>query len=193
MLISAVCAFLSCTLRNSAFRWFSFFCSAVSSCLSPPPVRPRISCPIDFRIFSFISAAAALLKVTTSISSTEIPSRRISCLMRSVKTAVFPDPAAADTKISLPLTVIASLCSSVQFISFPPLLLSCTAPSFSAGFEKSLRKNFPGMPPACASFSLKDFSFDTKYRKIAQKQYRYFSTGNPSFRPSLKIFCHQDT
>ena len=109
-----------------------------------------------------ISAAAALLKVTTSISSTEIPSRRISCLMRSVKTAVFPDPAAADTKISLPLTVIASLCSSVQFISFPPLLLSCTEPSFSAGFEKSLRKNFPGMPPACAAFSLKDFSFDTK-------------------------------
>lgn len=56
-------------------------------------------------IRSLIWAAAALVKVTTrslSISTGCSPSLTI-CMIRSTNTAVFPLPAAADTRMLLPL------------------------------------------------------------------------------------------
>ena len=60
---------------------------------------------ISAAIFVFMSVAAALVKVTTRISSisTGFSSSVISPSMRSTKTVVLPLPAAADTIRSLPL------------------------------------------------------------------------------------------
>src|SRR4051812_16429399 len=67
---------------------------------------------------AFISAAAASVKVTTSSSSTshggEASQTRYA--QRSASTAVFPDPAAADTSRLRPVVAMAAHCSSVHFV-----------------------------------------------------------------------------
>ena len=86
-------------------------------------------------IRSLISAAAALVKVTTSSSST-LQGFSASCIFsskgrskwlttRSTSTAVLPEPAAADTNIFLSSRSIACCCSLVQPIRFPPYQLDC--------------------------------------------------------------------
>ena len=71
-------------------------------------------------ILSFISAAAAFVKVKTSNSFTWVPSRTF-LLALSVRTAVFPEPAPADTIIFVPSSVMACCCSFVNAIT-PHLL-----------------------------------------------------------------------
>ncbi len=71
-------------------------------------------------ILSRISAAAALVKVTTRSLSTSTGvssslSPQTKDRIRSTSTAVFPDPAAADTRMSLFRTSMTFFCSSVQF------------------------------------------------------------------------------
>ena len=68
-------------------------------------------------IFSFICAAAALVKVTTSkrsISTASSPEMRPK--IRSVKTAVFPLPAAAETRMFWWRASMTACCSSVNLI-----------------------------------------------------------------------------
>ena len=68
---------------------------------------------------SLISAAAALVNVTTSILSISTGglSTHILFTIRSTSTAVFPEPAAADTSISLSLKSITFFCSLVHLTS----------------------------------------------------------------------------
>src|SRR5699024_6539977 len=91
-------------------------------------------------ILSFISAAAASVKVTIRRRSTSAGSfSSVSLRMiRSTRTAVFPDPAAADTRIFRFLRLITFCCSSVHFTpipgsSFPVVFCSAlfSAPLFS--------------------------------------------------------------
>ena len=63
---------------------------------------------------AFISAAAARVNVTISISSTfALPSRMILRIL-STRTAVLPDPAAAETRTDLSSVSIALSCSSLN-------------------------------------------------------------------------------
>ncbi len=78
----------------------------ISSCLWSSGISVTFS-ESAFLIFSFISAAAALVKVTISMESTGIFSSVTIFFIRSTRTAVFPAPAAAETNIFL------SLCSMV--------------------------------------------------------------------------------
>ena len=76
----------SCPLRNLTFSPSE---GSAPSC----PLSSSISvtvCKIAVLIFSFISAAAALVKVTTSMRSMDVPSSSISRLIRSTSTAVLP-------------------------------------------------------------------------------------------------------
>ena len=73
----------------------------------------RLSC-----IFFFISLAAALVKVTIKNSSIFIFFPIKVSIILSTNTAVFPEPAAAETRRFLSLFMIAVFCSSVQFIMF---------------------------------------------------------------------------
>ena len=115
-----------CFIRCSSYSPFAiissiFFCSA---------------CPI----FSFIWAAAAFVNVTTRSSSTDtgsLPSilspreflpATIS-MMRSTRTAVLPDPAAADTRRFPCLVSMTCACWSVHFIPLS-VFISFPMPSF---------------------------------------------------------------
>ena len=104
VLMSAILARRICARRRAVFSGVPFVFSSFKAFLSA------------FIIFSFISDAAALLNVTISMLSTEMPLSITSCFMRSVSTAVLPDPAAADTSISLPPALIACSCCSVHFM-----------------------------------------------------------------------------
>ena len=76
-----------------------------SHCLSiAAPIRSRIS------------AAAALVKVTTKRRSISIGffGSVTRCMIRSTSTAVLPDPAAADTRISRSLRSMTFCCSVVH-------------------------------------------------------------------------------
>ncbi len=76
-------------------------------------------------ILDFISAAAAFVKVTIRSRSTltGFSVSVIICLTLSTRTAVFPEPAAAETSIFAFLAFIALLCCFVQFGKFiPPLI-----------------------------------------------------------------------
>lgn len=88
----------SCVRRCSS----SGFCSSACSSAS------RIRC--------FISEAAAFVNVATSRRSTLNPREGSAILrmMRSTSTAVFPDPAAAATRMSSPLCEMALHWSSLQ-------------------------------------------------------------------------------
>ena len=74
-------------------------------------------------ILSRISAAAALVKVTTrSLSiSTGLFSSVTMLMIRSTSTAVLPDPAAAETRIFLSRRSMTCCCSGVKFMVTPPL------------------------------------------------------------------------
>ena len=92
-------------------------CDALPSCDALPPAETSSSaCERLFLIFSFISAAAALVKVTINILSTGHFSSMIKRFMRSTRTAVLPEPAAAATRIFLFHSPKASCCSLVHFI-----------------------------------------------------------------------------
>ena len=79
-----------------------------------------LSASSRFRIFSFISAAAALVKVITRKEKGSAPSR-ISLTILSIMTAVLPLPAAAE-QISLCDEELITLCwSSVHIIKSPIL------------------------------------------------------------------------
>ena len=76
--------------------------------------------PLIFSIIRcFISSAAALEKVTTSIRSASIglSASKIRPITRSTNTAVFPLPAAAETSTVPPRAWIASICCGVHFFS----------------------------------------------------------------------------
>ena len=78
-------------------------------------------------IFSRSSAAAAFVKVTISMREMSAGrfgshSRRIS---RSVSTAVFPEPAAAETSRSQPSASMAHSCASVHLTLMPYLPFFC--------------------------------------------------------------------
>ena len=79
------------------------------------------------RILSFISEAAASVNVTIrSLSTSTGGSSSVSIVMiRSTRTAVFPEPAAADTRILRFLSCMTFCCSSVHFTPIPSFLLSC--------------------------------------------------------------------
>ena len=61
-----------------------------------------------------ISAAAAFVKVVIRNRSMSVPSSIRSLFMRSTRTVVLPDPAAAETRMLLPLVSIVSRCSCVR-------------------------------------------------------------------------------
>ena len=70
--------------------------------------KKAVSCPScpnrlanAFEILSRISPAAALVKVTINIRLMSTRSSSTILRIRSTKTAVFPEPAAAETKIFL--------------------------------------------------------------------------------------------
>ena len=65
------------------------------------------------RIRVRISPAADTVKVTTSRRRTS-PPRRIFSIIRRVSTAVFPEPAAADTYREPPSVWMAACCAGVQ-------------------------------------------------------------------------------
>ena len=75
-------------------------------------------------ILCLSSAAAALVKVTMSIfemsaGESSFVSERI---MRSVSVAVFPEPAAAETRRSFPCVSIAVVCAGVKDIFFSAIV-----------------------------------------------------------------------
>ena len=97
-----------------------------SSLILPPSARALwaisfIDLLMAFCIFSFISEAAALVKVTISILSMGHLSSIIILFIRSTRTAVLPEPAAAATRMFLFLSSMAFFCSGVQFITTPPV------------------------------------------------------------------------
>jgi hypothetical protein len=59
------------------------------------------------------------VKVTINMLSSGIPSSMAMRRIRSTNTAVFPDPAAAATRMFFPLVSMVSLCFSVKFILTP--------------------------------------------------------------------------
>ena len=71
------------------------------------------------RIFSRISLAAALVKVTTRILSISTGSSGsvIFLIIRSTSTVVFPEPAAAETKMSLSLKSITFCWPGVKLLN----------------------------------------------------------------------------
>src|SRR5437763_12646607 len=76
----------------------------------------------------FISAAAASVKVTTSRPST--PQRSLASqtrwAQRAARTAVLPDPAAAETSRLMPVVTIPARCSGVHcgVVAVPVLLIA---------------------------------------------------------------------
>ena len=112
VLMSASLILSSCLLRNAPSALPS------SSSFSMAPM-----------IFSFISEAAALVNVTTRILSISTFSSIMILLTLSTRTAVLPEPAAADTRRSAPLDSIASLCCSFQLtpMYFPSFLRPAAA------------------------------------------------------------------
>ena len=106
VVISALCIRDNCFIRCSSKGLSSTFFSRAAS------------------IFSFIWEAAALVNVTTRSSSISMPQEAPSSLsspstiliILSTRTAVLPEPAAADTRRSPPLEVITSLCPFVHFM-----------------------------------------------------------------------------
>ena len=92
-----------------------------------------------------ISAAAAFVNVTTSSLSTDKGAFSSVTLLstRSDKTAVLPEPAAADTKRSQSLVSIADCCSFVHTVIsyFPFFLISAHASSLE--ISSSLLCLFP--------------------------------------------------
>ena len=69
-----------------------------------------------------MSEAAARVKVTTSMRSTSAPAEAISRSTRSTSTVVLPEPAAAESRRSVPRASMAASCSSVQWgMSIPPI------------------------------------------------------------------------
>ncbi len=113
------------SLSNS--KQNEFIVEILAFCKSACCFRRYLSCGCSLiisRIFLsrrfFISAAASFVKVTTIILSalTFKIGSEIICASLSVRTAVFPLPAAADTIIEEFLASIASCCCFVKFILF---------------------------------------------------------------------------
>ena len=84
-----------------------------------------ISFPSSSEILFRIWAAAALVNVMiTSLSiSTGFSLSVIIFMILATRTAVFPDPAAAETRIFLPVVFITFSCASVHFL--PIYILRC--------------------------------------------------------------------
>src|SRR5699024_6646794 len=138
-------------------------------------------------IRSFISPAAALVKVTTSsrsISTGRFLSRILSRIL-STSTAVFPLPAAALTRMLQSLVSMTFCCSSVHetaiFIPPPQWILSSKLPS-----------SFPRFPPAyrfpVSGRNIRESSRQNRRRSGKDSNHRRF----PSDRQKdLPLHFHQ--
>ena len=76
-----------------------------------------LSSKIRFFILSFISSAAAFVKVTIKKSFNLCLFKSLFTI-RSTKTEVLPEPALAETTIKSPSTFMALICSGVNFFLF---------------------------------------------------------------------------
>ena len=103
------------------------------------------------RILSFISEAAASVNVTIrSLSTSTGGSSSVSIVMiRSTRTAVFPEPAAADTRMLRFLNCMTFCCSSVHFtpiLNFPDDTVYITQISTAAIRIAAIASSFPIAP-----------------------------------------------
>ena len=107
VVICAICIIASCLWRFLSDGFSSIILSSAA------PIRSRIC------------AAAALVNVTTTSRSisTWLSGSVIMRIILSTRTAVLPEPAAAETRIFLLWSSIALFCCAVQFLAISHLLL----------------------------------------------------------------------
>ena len=118
--------------------------------------------PSAFAIRLFSSAAAARVKVTIrSLESSAGCSGSVSIrMMRSVRTLVFPDPAAAETTSSRPRSLMASSCDAVHVLAIcspfvkAKTLGRCPKPHLGDFLRKKSPKNLQDLQPICIFDSL---------------------------------------